>query len=1103
MSLRYEVWDLPTAATFNRKIADLPAIEGTGTGFVRFNDGGEGRLSLPDDYSRLSDVVSSTAGSLIRVYDGSTLVHEWMAERVDHDPDRERVEISGPDIQALPERTIVYPFDYPDQPSNDPDWHWGSADNLIENPGFEEGVNFIDNEGFEEGEVDPWWAGAIDGVSATLAIESSTVDTGSFSAKCTPLLSGGGMSTFASGLQPNHDYTLSVRVNATAGDSIQLGASGPSGIAVVTGSQVAEVDINQHEYEAQLDVSAAGGWETAQLVFRTAPGQTNTQINIRNNTGSPAVFYVDVVTLSGQGVGMEGWAISPWDANILITASTDVTPKSGTYTARVNAPDGGGIFTEVTDVDNGAVYTVSAWGRTDSGTARWTLDVIDELYRRLGQDSITLTTSWQQFSVQFTVPDDLPGEREVFFALRNDSGGSDIAYFDDVEFYKGKAATNPGGILTDLFNDAQSDHSGDTRGTVLTWLDIAGFDSTNDSGSTAWTSDISFTAYAGDTYLNVLRSLAKLGYEWNITPKASPSAGDTHDLNVYEPDGLGSDYTSSATPSILVGAASTSKSVVERIPNYTAVLSVGDQGAYAEDSDSTAETNFGRWETYSRYIDTTSTTELSTRASEVLAEESANRTALKVDVVRSADHPVPLVDYTVGDLLKWQVPGLVSTTNKRVQQIEYKNSEPTEYEVTGSRVFPGLSGLAETVRILANRFDPLKREKRATGSRPPVVGGSGGALTVVVAASDATALSQARADFVCDGTDDHVEIKEALDLAGNSGRVILSEGSFSVSAGEITVSGQAHLQGVARQGTIIDCADTSGTIITLSGDGEVSDLSIQLFPSTTNTLVGIEAGAESKIWNVAFENLDTGIKVPGANSVTVGRCFGDTTDTFIDCTASHEHLLVYDCKEVGLIDLGSSAYYDQIIGNHIEGHLASTGGTGCTIAHNSFLAGNIGTPNANIDFSGHVDLVAVGNQFEFSTGVLLDTSDRSVIVGNMFGRESLLGEDGLVLTDSDDNLVEGNYFNLLGVDTNNTYDAIRLTGDSNRNFITGNSVASGTASPQARYGINVGTATCDDNVIVSNWFGGTANYASGALNDAGTNTVTTYPGGALGDNFGI
>mgnify|MGYP001562129777 CR=1 FL=1 len=58
-----------------------------------------------------------------------------------------------------------------------------------------------------------------------------------------------------------------------------------------------------------------------------------------------------------------------------------------------------------------------------------------------------------------------------------------------------------------------------------------------------------------------------------------------------------------------------------------------------------------------------------------------------------------------------------------------------------------------------------------------------GAPTLLVAASDAGVLTRRRADYLCDGVADDVQIQAAIDaLPANGGRVLLSEGIFSISA---------------------------------------------------------------------------------------------------------------------------------------------------------------------------------------------------------------------------------------------------------------------------------------------------------------------------------
>jgi hypothetical protein len=139
--LRFEAWTLPWDATFERVIADLPVERGTGTGNIRLSNFGSGSMGLPVDYDRLSDIISTTNGSLIRVYDGTTLIHEWLAQRVSQDLSESGfITVSGPDLLGGSfDRAIVYNYDYTTTPTILPNHVYGGG-NKLSNPDFE-GVN--------------------------------------------------------------------------------------------------------------------------------------------------------------------------------------------------------------------------------------------------------------------------------------------------------------------------------------------------------------------------------------------------------------------------------------------------------------------------------------------------------------------------------------------------------------------------------------------------------------------------------------------------------------------------------------------------------------------------------------------------------------------------------------------------------------------------------------------------------------------------------------------------------------------------------------------------------------------------------------------------
>jgi len=81
---------------------------------------------------------------------------------------------------------------------------------------------------------------------------------------------------------------------------------------------------------------------------------------------------------------------------------------------------------------------------------------------------------------------------------------------------------------------------------------------------------------------------------------------------------------------------------------------------------------------------------------------------------------------------------------------------------------------------------------------------TGRGATFIVAASDSSANSKAQVDYVCDGTDDQVEIQAAIDaLPAIGGRVLLLEGTFTMAAGLSWSTDNVVLEGQG-EATVLD-----------------------------------------------------------------------------------------------------------------------------------------------------------------------------------------------------------------------------------------------------------------------------------------------------------
>lgn len=145
--------------------------------------------------------------------------------------------------------------------------------------------------------------------------------------------------------------------------------------------------------------------------------------------------------------------------------------------------------------------------------------------------------------------------------------------------------------------------------------------------------------------------------------------------------------------------------------------------------------------------------------------------------------------------------------------------------------------------------------------------GGGGGGTVTVAASDASADSRKGADFLCDGTNDEVQIQSAIDnLPGVGGSVILSEGKFSIGTVGITMEqNNTKLLGQGQGVTIIEAASGLGAgILLLSSKSTntetalVLDNTVRHNLTVTTTTAADAAGISKGDICLVFDDTDVG-----------------------------------------------------------------------------------------------------------------------------------------------------------------------------------------------------------------------------------------------------
>lgn len=117
---------------------------------------------------------------------------------------------------------------------------------------------------------------------------------------------------------------------------------------------------------------------------------------------------------------------------------------------------------------------------------------------------------------------------------------------------------------------------------------------------------------------------------------------------------------------------------------------------------------------------------------------------------------------------------------------------------------------------------------------------TGGTATFVVASSDATPNTKAKADYVCDGTADQAQIQTAIDACpALGGKVYLTEGNF-VLADQISVASKIALVG-AGFSTVLDATAITNKSVIVNSDVEGGNEKIQLRHFT------IKAGGASAV----------------------------------------------------------------------------------------------------------------------------------------------------------------------------------------------------------------------------------------------------------------
>lgn len=370
---------------------------------------------------------------------------------------------------------------------------------------------------------------------------------------------------------------------------------------------------------------------------------------------------------------------------------------------------------------------------------------------------------------------------------------------------------------------------------------------------------------------------------------------------------------------------------------------------------------------------------------------------------------------------------------------------------------------------------------------------------------------------VCDGVDDHVEIQNALNAIPEGGEVILVGGLFV--GGGITLASGKSVRGMGF-GTVYKLKDGANTDV-FSGAGSgtdpypnfarftISNLTIDgnRVSQTSGNGIHLKQGLDIALQNLRVVNCkQAGILIEDMIRTAVrGVWVEDSQDGLVvkDCIYGQNvfsSLVLYRVDRYALYALAQNKENVDMIFSDIMIREAQEG---IRIEGNNFISGGNLFSNIKIHFvlngtgrgiyinpHGYDNIIAGVSMNDTIEGVVIDTHDThltSVAMG-------FIRRNGIVVN-GDNNVIQGVLINGAGIETDNTYSAIRLNGSYNRVRLC--NIRTSQAN-RAKYSVE--EVAGDNNVITDNTF---LDAGTKPVVKVGANTVVKRNQGYRTENCGV
>lgn len=372
---------------------------------------------------------------------------------------------------------------------------------------------------------------------------------------------------------------------------------------------------------------------------------------------------------------------------------------------------------------------------------------------------------------------------------------------------------------------------------------------------------------------------------------------------------------------------------------------------------------------------------------------------------------------------------------------------------------------------------------------------------------DGTALTIAGI-FSIGGTtitiDNTQDIQTYLDLisAAGGGTLYLQPGTYTLTA-DISIPAGVTLQGISRDGVILDCDGTyavkiTGTNIYSTGTIAISDTDTTVVgtgTTFTSGMVGRYIYLHDAWYEIVTFTDTTHIEISPAYAGNALSSYAtaiadvnfNTTIRNLSITgATGSGLVVSYAMEPNLVDLyvygnGTGIDLDYVIFTKLDTVTAIENGVNLDM---NFVEGPYIDYSEFSESTTGAGIVAVsvnnGTIFNFSannnTGDGINATNCDKLAYISFDISNNGGQGIEFVSGCDDNQINDGLIN------GNTSDNIKFTATSDRNSIVAVSIKNA-----GGYGINIAASSCDNNQIIAPAFD---NNTSGNINDSGTNTTS-------------